>query len=486
MVENGRLAYRIALTVLRAWVSRGGTVLRAGERVGNYEIESLLGSGGMASVYRATHASLGSRHAIKMLDAEYALRPEIRDRFLREGRVLAQVRHPGLVRVTDTVDIDGYAGLVMDLLQGEDLAKRLKAGPLSPEVAAGLMLQALSAVGFAHQAGVIHRDLKPANLFLVHRPGKLPLVKVLDFGIAKLEGLDQTRIAQAMGTVAYMSPEQIEDPSSVDARSDLFSLGVVLFEMVAGEVPFAGPTDFAVMQRIVEGQPQPLPERAGVLEPVVRRALQRRPEDRFSDAASFAEVLRGLASVDIRNMVAEWEGEGRGVTPGPASSAPALPPRPASAPSLPPRPAPAPSPARPPIVTPAAGGPVEPPAPRWSPPVVSAPPATAAQTRSLARWAGLLQLISGFINVFFMAVFQFFNAAWCPIFGLPAFFGLLLWGVGLVELVSGFAALVSGSPATLRRTAHLEVLSFAGLGLVSGFVGIYVLSLRRRYPLALP
>jgi len=428
-------------------------LLRAGQQVGNYEIEARLGVGGMASVYRARHVTLGSEHAIKVLNAELAQNDEVRDRFVQEGRVLAQVRHPGLVRVTDVVSGEDVAGLVMDLLDGEDLERRLRAGPLSAEVAAGLMLQALSAVGHAHAAGVVHRDLKPANLFLVHRPGKLPLVKVLDFGVAKLRGLEQTRGIQSLGTVAYMSPEQIEAPAKVDVRSDLFSLGVVLFEMVAGEPPFAGDTEFAVMQRIVEGRSPPLPERAGVLEPVVRRALQVRPEDRFPDAASFAEVLRGIAPPDIRHMVAEWEGEGRRVQ---TSAEPAFP----DAAEAPARPA----------------------------EIVAAEPAPLdrREVRSVIRWAGTLQLLSGVINVLFMGFFQFFNAAWCPIFGLPAVFGLLLWVVGGVEVLSGLAALGVGSPVALRRTAHLELLSFAGLGLISGFVGLYVLSLRRRYPGAIP
>ncbi|MEN0062632.1 MAG: serine/threonine-protein kinase [Myxococcota bacterium] len=445
-------------------------MLRAGDQVGNYKIDAIRGTGGMATVYRATHTSLGSRHAIKVLNPEFAEDPSIRERFLHEGRVLAQLHHPGLVRVTEVVSGEGIAGLVMDLLEGEDLANRLQAGPLSSEVAAGLLLQALSALGHAHQAGVVHRDLKPANLFLVHRPGKLPLVKVIDFGIAKLRGLDRTQGIRAMGTAAYMSPEQIESPANVDARSDLFSLGVVLYEMVTGEPPYSGDTDFAVMQRIVDGRASAVPEHAQVLAPIIERALQTRPEDRFPDAASFAEVLRGLAPIDIRLRVAEWEGEG--------ASAPAI-----SSPAA--DPAPPPAKAKLPRVPPPAS--VAPPAPFAEAALVEPDEVDASwvELRSVARWAGILQLASGIVNLF-MGTLQFLNVSWCPIFGLPAVLGLMLWIVGGVEILGGLSALVTGRPGSLRRTAYLEVASFAGGGVISGFVGLYVLSLRRRYPGVLP
>ncbi len=230
-------------------------LLDDGTRVGNYVIEAFLGSGGMASVYRVRHRVLQSVHALKVLAEHLGRSRELRVRFLKEGQVLAQVQHPGLVRVTDVVDEPACAGLVMDLLEGEDLARRVaRAGPLAPAEVAGIALQALSAIGHAHEAGVIHRDLKPANLFLVPRGGhRPPLVKVLDFGIAKLAGSDLTRGSGAMGTVAYMSPEQIELPAEVDERSDLFSLGVVLFELLVGENPFRADTDYLIMQRITAG-----------------------------------------------------------------------------------------------------------------------------------------------------------------------------------------------------------------------------------------
>ncbi len=419
-------------------------MLRTGDRVGNYEVEALLGVGGMASVFRARHTTLGSAHAIKVLNAEVAEHAVVRDRFVQEGRLLAQVRHPGLVRVTDVVSHEGVAGLVMDLLDGEDLASRLRAGPLSPEVAAGIMLQVLSAVGHAHRSGVVHRDLKPANIFLVHRPGKFPLVKVLDFGIAKLRGLELTQGVQALGTVAYMSPEQIETPSKVDARSDLFSLGVVLFEMVAGEPPYSGDTDFAIMQRIVEGRPEPLPDRAGVLAPVIQRALRVNPDERFPDAGAFAEVLRGLAPLDVRHAVAEWEAQGASVDP--STEAPAR------------------TPQNPHPLAPGAGD----------------QPVDARAARSLVRWVGGLQLVSGLLNLLVMSWLQFFNL-FCVIFWFPWGFGFVLLVVGCIEVLTGLSAILTGT-AAIRRTATLEVVSLAAGGLVSGVVGMYVLSLRRRYP----
>ncbi|MEZ4239892.1 MAG: serine/threonine-protein kinase [Myxococcota bacterium] len=173
--------------------------MEPGEAVGNYIVEATLGEGGMASVYRVRHRALGSAHALKVLRPELARSAHLRARFLHEGQVLAQIHHPGLVRVTDVVDPPGVAGLVMDLLEGRDLERRLRDGPLPVDEAAGILLQALATVQTAHAAGVIHRDLKPANLFLVESEHPVG-VRVLDFGIAKLRGQDQTREGGTMGT----------------------------------------------------------------------------------------------------------------------------------------------------------------------------------------------------------------------------------------------------------------------------------------------
>lgn len=432
-------------------------MLDPGVQIGSYEIVSFLGSGGMASVYQARHTALGSRHAIKILDPNLAKRDALRARFIHEGQVLAQVRHPALVRVTDVVDEPGIAGLVMDFLEGEDLEERLRSGPMPPPVAASILLQALSAVGHAHEAGVIHRDLKPANLFLIDRPGRLPLVKVLDFGIAKLRGSNLTKGSGTMGTIAYMSPEQIEHPNQVDARSDLFALGVVLFEMVAGEPPFSGSTDFAIMQRIVQGDRDPLPETAGVLAPVVRRALEPEPGERFQSTDAFAAALGHLVPPDVAAMVSEWEGEGGIEVTEPL-----------------PRP----------VANAHEAGQTVALLPPTAPEGAGAAVADPLDDAQVIRIAGTMQLLSGLFNVFIMSAVQCFGLGWLG--GLPACFGMWLLIVGCAEVMTGLATLSTGRARWVRNTAWLEVLSLAGAGVVSGAVGLFVLAVRKRYPQAIP
>lgn len=431
-------------------------MLSEGSRVGNYIVGAFIGSGGMSSVYRARHRTLNSEHAIKVLERGFSGSASLRDRFLQEGRVLAQVRHPALVRVTDIVDEAGTAALVMDLLDGEDLAHRLHRGPLSVADAAGIALQVLAAMDHAHRNGVIHRDLKPANVFLVARGGgRAPRVKVLDFGIAKLAGSERTHNSATMGTVSYMSPEQVESPASVDERSDVYSLGVVLYEMITGEAAFAGDTDYAIMKRIVAGDPPVLPAAAGDLAPIIRRAMMPAPADRFPTAAAFASALRPLAEPDVRLMVDDWEGSG---TYDPE--------------------------------VPSASGPDTPPAPRFDMPVLApAAEVVEAERRRLTnaevvRLAGILQLTSGVFNLCVMSMVQCFGFGWLG--GLPACFGLVLIVVGVFEVASGLAALIGGSARWIRPTALLEVMSLAGAGLFSALVGMTILFVRKRYPAALP
>ena len=383
----------------------GGRVLSEGAHVGNYAVEAFLGSGGMSSVYRARHRVLNSLHAVKVLNPELGRSDALRERFLQEGQVLAQVRHPGLVRVTDVVDEGLVAGLVMDLLEGEDLAERLRRGAIPVGEAAGIALQVLSALEHAHREGVVHRDLKPGNIFLVDRGSRKPaLATVLDFGIAKLRGSELTRGTSTMGTVSYMSPEQIEHPGEVDARSDLFSLGVVLFEMVAGVPAFPGDTDFAIMQRIVAGEQAHLAEGAGPLAPVVAKALQSDPDQRYPTAAAFAHALRPFAPPDVRLMVDEWEGTG-------GLERPAGGLRPAAAPPSPPPPTEAGPPA---VVDPLAGLELQ-----------------RMTDREVVRLAGSLQLVSGVFNLTVMSFVQCFGLGWLG--GLPMCFGVLLFVVGGFE-----------------------------------------------------
>jgi len=265
-----------------------------------YEIIRLLGSGAMASVYEVRHTSLRSRHAIKILNPELAQSADLRNRFLSEGRIQAQLRHPNIVAVSDIVT-DPAPGLVMEYIAGGTLDEHLQeSGPVEePDTVLALFLPILEAVGLAHQAGIVHRDLKPENILMDTDARGRPRPTVADFGIARvLEGASiegnksQTRAGVQMGTILYMSPEQVRG-AEVDARSDIFALGAILYEIITGQVAFDAPSHYITMKRIVEGD---LPTRAvGGLHPglaaCIRKALAVDPGERFASCEDFHDAL---------------------------------------------------------------------------------------------------------------------------------------------------------------------------------------------------
>ena len=412
-------------------------MLVEGAVVGNYEIEALVGAGGMSGVYRARHRVLRSLHALKILKSTHQDDPILRDRFLKEGQVLAQLHHPALVRVTDVVYDGGVAGLVMDYLEGADLKQRLADGPLSVEGAADILVQVLAAMTHAHEARVFHRDLKPANIFLAGSSGT-PDVKVLDFGIAKVADSFVTRGHFEMGTVAYMSPEQIEHPGEIDARADVFSLGAVLFEMVCGQRAFAGGTEIEVKRRIVAGDRRSVTDGAGPLAPIIERALQTNPADRFASADAFRRALWPFVSEPVRDRVEGWSGSGE-IHADELDSA---------------------------------RGQLE-----SLRPVSRA--ATPDQRDRMLRILGGLQFASGLVNLGIMSIIQCVGIGWLG--GLPACFAGLLVVVGLIEVWSGLQALLFRSSRWIRLAAVFEVFSIVALGIPSTVVGIVVLYLRRRY-----
>src|SRR3954469_23404027 len=219
-----------------------------GETFGNYRVSELIGEGGMGVVYLAEHPGIGRRAAIKILRPGLTDNAELTKRFFNEARAANAIRHAGIVEVLDCGTLpSGTAYIVMELLEGENLAARLrKAGQLPVADARRVAAQTASALAAAHAAGIVHRDLKPDNLYLVpdERDASLEMVKVLDFGIAKL-GQDagrtssvRTRTGSVMGTPAYMSPEQCRGTREIDPRTDIYALGVILFEMLCGRPPF--------------------------------------------------------------------------------------------------------------------------------------------------------------------------------------------------------------------------------------------------------
>lgn len=234
-------------------------MLEPGQQVGNYTIGPTLGQGGFATVYEAQHMLLHSRHAIKVLAPELLATEELRARFLTEGRILAQLRHPNIVRVTDVVVEPGVAGLVMDHVQGLTLTQELErcqgGAPLKQTLRWFRPL--LGAVETAHRRGIVHRDLKPDNILLTRNQNGRVKPVVLDFGIAKIlddESITRlaTRQGTTMGTPGYMSPEQIKNSKTIDHRTDIFALGVILFEALTGSAPFRGNSEFEVMRATVD------------------------------------------------------------------------------------------------------------------------------------------------------------------------------------------------------------------------------------------
>ena len=278
-----------------------------GQQISHYRIEEPLGRGGMGIVYAAEDLRLGRKVAIKFLPDEACCEPEAVERFLREARAISALNHPHICTLHDIGEHQGQQFMVMELLEGEPLKARLARGPLPLDDVLDYGEQMADALDAAHAKGIVHRDLKPANLFLTHR-GQ---IKVLDFGVAKLTGpgreaaaaetiagSDQlTTLGSAVGTIQYMSPEQARG-QEIDGRSDLFSLGIVLYEMATGRAPFAGVTPAVVFEGILAGTPVPPSQlRAGVPEDfdrLVFRALEKDREMRYQSAADLRAELRRL------------------------------------------------------------------------------------------------------------------------------------------------------------------------------------------------
>jgi eukaryotic-like serine/threonine-protein kinase len=295
---------------------------------GRYRVERVLGRGAVALVLSVMDLQEGVPRAVKLLGRSARSLPSTVERFFREARAMARLHSEHAVRIFDVGTFaDGAPYMVMEHLDGADLGALLKRrGALPAHEAALYLLQACEAVGEAHDHGIVHRDLKPRNLFLTHGEGGRPSLKVLDFGFSKqLTTTERERLTLSnavLGSPAYMSPEQIISPSDVGARSDVWSLGVVLYQLVTGQLPFKGADAAAMMSQVMRGAPvAPSTVRRGLplaLDGVVLRCLEKDPAQRFPSVAALSAALAPFVP-EAR----------RGEVPAPASEdpPPPLPPR---------------------------------------------------------------------------------------------------------------------------------------------------------------
>jgi serine/threonine-protein kinase len=281
-----------------------------GSRVLDFELKSVLGAGGMSVVYRGQHRVTLQEVAIKILPPELAVHDELKARFVEEARVLAKLEHPNIVHLNNFTESGGRLCLVMQFVEGITFESLIfKHGKVPVEETLRVGIEVCKALEYAHAAGVIHRDIKPSNVILRPDGG----VKVTDFGIAKMIGNTRlTSTGQTMGTVRYMSPEQVRGKAA-DARSDIYSLGITLYEALTGQTPFEGENHFEIMQQHLRDRPPPLVRKGAMVpasvERVLMTALEKAATDRYQDATAF-RVAMERALDDARIAAAAPAGSG--------------------------------------------------------------------------------------------------------------------------------------------------------------------------------
>jgi eukaryotic-like serine/threonine-protein kinase len=365
--------------------------LPLGTVLGSYRLLRVLGQGGAGYVYEAEHVRLGRKMAIKVLHTDVAT-DAIVHRFFNEARAVNAIKHPNIIDIEDFVTTSsGEHYLLMELLVGDDLRTLIsREGRISPERITAIGAQVASALAAVHRVGIVHRDLKPDNIFVSQRDGK-EIAKLLDFGIAKfLDREGVTKAGMTLGTPAYMAPEQIMKGAAVGTSSDIYALGMVLYEAVCGAPAFEGPTTAAILRgHCIEPVVPPSRKRGEpvppVLEAAILKCLEKEPERRFTTADELVEALRADRPVAVSKswergvarrasrqrivmmlpafamaaaafIIQVWprgEGESRAATP-PTSAKPVAAAEPAPAPAPPPKAAPAPAPAPAPVATPPA------------------------------------------------------------------------------------------------------------------------------------
>jgi len=277
-------------------------MIAVGQTIGNYTITAKLGEGGMGVVYLAEHPVIGRKVALKAIHPELSRNPEVVSRFMTEAKSVNQIGNEHIVEIYDFGNTsDGEFYFIMEFLQGESLADKLKRERFFPAARAlQVAAQVADALAASHSHGIIHRDLKPENIFLISRGSQADFVKVLDFGLAKLtQGEEKvthkTRTGSVMGTPYYMSPEQCEGKASIDNRADLYSLGVILFEMLTGRVPFGGEGYGEIIVKHITVPPPAArsinPQLTAAHEALLQRSLAKSRDDRFASMADFRTAM---------------------------------------------------------------------------------------------------------------------------------------------------------------------------------------------------
>ncbi len=270
--------------------------------ISHYKILEKIGEGGMGVVYEAEDTKLRRTVALKFLPKELTTDPEARERFIQEAQAAGALDHSNICTVYEIDEVDGQTFIVMAYIEGQNLKDRLKSGFLEIEDALEIVIQVADGLREAHEKGIIHRDIKPANIMLTAK-GQ---AKIMDFGLAKLAwGVDLTKTATIMGTVAYMSPEQAKG-EKVDHRTDIWSLGAMLYEMLSGERPFKVTHDQAVLYAILNGNPIPITtirkEIPQELEKIIKKSLEKDPKNRYGDISDMLADLKSVSRISLSTM----------------------------------------------------------------------------------------------------------------------------------------------------------------------------------------
>jgi len=266
--------------------------LSVGQTVGEYRVIDVIGAGGMGTVFKVQHLISERIEAMKVVLPELIDSPELADRFIREIKVQARLSHPNIASLHNALRLDNRFLMVMEYIDGSTLHARLREGSINANASVDIILQVLSALAYAHDQGVIHRDIKPANIMFT----KSGVAKLMDFGIARsLTDQHLTRAGAAVGSVYYMSPEQVQ-ATEVDSRSDLYSVGIMLYEMVTGTRPITGDSSWAVMNGHLNHVPRaPIavnPNLGPALSLAILKAIEKNPAERYQSASEFSEALK--------------------------------------------------------------------------------------------------------------------------------------------------------------------------------------------------